>query len=75
MQHDRRDVHLGRDIMNISEKYEQLGKVQKSPRTSSILHNYSTMDQTMEILHFERKGQMLNTLENFYIQAEHKVLP
>jgi hypothetical protein len=28
-------------------------------------HNYSTMDQTMEMLHVERKGPMLHILENF----------
>jgi hypothetical protein len=29
-------------------------------------HNYSTMDQNMEILHIERKGPVLTTLENVY---------
>jgi hypothetical protein len=29
-------------------------------------HNYDTMEKTMKILHVERKGQMLDTLENYY---------
>jgi hypothetical protein len=30
-------------------------------------HNYDTKEKTMKILHVERKGQMLDTLENYYI--------
>jgi hypothetical protein len=31
-----------------------------------MTHNYDTMEKTMKILHVERKGQMLDTLENYY---------
>jgi hypothetical protein len=31
------------------------------------VRTYSTIDQTMEVLHIEKKGQMLNTLERFHI--------
>jgi hypothetical protein len=30
-------------------------------------HSYNTIDQTMEILHIEKKGHKLNTLERFEI--------
>jgi hypothetical protein len=30
-------------------------------------HNYDTMDQIMKILHIEKKGPKLNTLERFHI--------
>jgi hypothetical protein len=30
-------------------------------------HAYNTMDQTMKILHIEKEGQKLNTLEQFEI--------
>jgi hypothetical protein len=30
-------------------------------------HNHNTRDQTMEILHIEKKGPKLNTLERFHI--------
>jgi hypothetical protein len=30
-------------------------------------HKYDNMEQTMKIIHVERKGQMLNTSENYYI--------
>jgi hypothetical protein len=36
-----------------------------SPHILDMAHNYDTLDQTMKILHVERKGQMLNTLENY----------
>jgi hypothetical protein len=31
------------------------------------LHNYDTMDQIMKILHIEKKGPKLNTLERYHI--------
>jgi hypothetical protein len=30
-------------------------------------HNHDTIEQTMEILHIERKGKMLNALEIYHI--------
>jgi hypothetical protein len=30
-------------------------------------HNYDTIDQSMKILHIEKKGPKLNTLERFHI--------
>jgi hypothetical protein len=30
-------------------------------------HEYDTLDQSMEILHTEKKGSKLNTLERFHI--------
>jgi hypothetical protein len=30
-------------------------------------HTYNMMDQTMEVLHIEKKGHKLNTLERLYI--------
>jgi hypothetical protein len=34
-----------------------------------MTHNYDTMEKTMNILHVEKKGQMLDTLENYYTYA------
>jgi hypothetical protein len=36
------------------------------------LHHFGCMKETMEILHLQNKGTHLNTLEKFYIYAEHK---
>jgi hypothetical protein len=38
-----------------------------------MTHNYDSVEQTMKILHVERKGQMLNTLQNYYIYYDNKV--
>ncbi|PNF39362.1 hypothetical protein B7P43_G18159, partial [Cryptotermes secundus] len=43
---------------------------QKSKFAQHILdttHNYHTIDKAMKILHIEKKGKMLNTLESFHI--------
>jgi hypothetical protein len=36
------------------------------------LHHFGCMEETMEILHLQNKGKHLNTLEKYYIYAEHK---
>jgi hypothetical protein len=43
---------------------------QKSKFAQHILdttHNYDTIEQTMEILHLEKKGKMLSALESYHI--------
>jgi hypothetical protein len=32
-------------------------------------HTYSNIQETMDILHFERKGPLINTLEQFHIYS------
>jgi hypothetical protein len=52
-------------------KYVQANKHYNSTSAQHILesgHTYDTIDQTMEILHIERKGQKLNILERYYIR-------
>jgi hypothetical protein len=64
---DKWDVHSEQGIMNILKKYE---KIECSKFAQHILlkaHNYDNMEKTMKILYVERKGQMLNTSENYYI--------
>jgi hypothetical protein len=36
-------------------------------------HDYVTMEKTVKILHVERKGQMLDTLENYYKYIKSKM--
>jgi hypothetical protein len=36
------------------------------------LHHFGRMQETMTILHLQNKGMHLNTIERFYIYAEHK---
>jgi hypothetical protein len=44
------------------------GKTSKyAQRLPNTTHNYDNMERTMKILHVEQKGQMLDTLENYYI--------
>ena len=35
-------------------------------------HSFGPMDEILNIIHYERKGKMLDTLENFYIYRETK---
>jgi len=35
-------------------------------------HSFGPMDEIMNVIHFERKGRMLDTLEKFYIYRETK---
>jgi len=35
-------------------------------------HSFGTIDETMNIIYYERKGKMLDTLEKFYIYRETK---
>jgi hypothetical protein len=32
-----------------------------------MTHNHDTIEQTMKLLHIERKGKMLNTIEKYHI--------
>ena len=33
-------------------------------------HSFSTINKTMQILHYQKKSAHLNTVENYYIHAE-----
>jgi hypothetical protein len=53
---------------------EHIREIQTNGKTSkyaqhklNTTHNYDTMEKTMNILHVEKKRQMLDTLENYYI--------
>jgi hypothetical protein len=53
---------------------EQIREIQTNSKSSKYAlhildttHNYDTMEKTMKILHVERKGQVLDALENYYI--------
>jgi len=34
-------------------------------------HSFGTINNTMQILHYHKKGAHLNTIEQFYIHAEY----
>ncbi|PNF35966.1 hypothetical protein B7P43_G03548 [Cryptotermes secundus] len=67
--------YVGQTGRNFRKRYkEHIREIktngQKSKFAQHILdttHNYHTIDKAMEILHIEKKGKMLNTLESFHI--------
>jgi hypothetical protein len=53
---------------------EHIREIQMNGKTSkyaqhilNMTHDYDAIEKTMKILHVEKKGQILDTLENFYV--------
>jgi hypothetical protein len=55
----RYNEHIETQTNGESSKYAQ--------HILDTTHNYDTMEEKIKILHVERKGQMLDTLENYYV--------
>jgi hypothetical protein len=63
--------YIGQTGRNLRTRYkEHIHAIRtNNPNSKYAQHTYSNIHETMDILHFEKKGPLMNTLEQFHIYS------
>jgi hypothetical protein len=67
----KRDDCLKRDTKNTFKKSKTKGRTPNLPFTYKIQDKCRNMEETLDVLHIQSKGRMMNTLENYHMYKAH----